>query len=216
MKIKASSINNLTDARYFAAWNVEWLGFCLEIGQPNYSSPKDIQEIKEWLVGPKIVGEFGLGHSSQEILAAIELLNLDAVQLSRFVADSVAKEIKNVAVFKEWILQDLAELALFADTCQTLTTDVDYFLLDLSANGLSWAMIKAAPKALELLQNSCQQYPIILSIDCPANQIEELIAVLNPYGLSIAGGEEEKVGVKSFEAIDELFEVLEEMELIGF
>jgi len=35
-----------------------------------------------------------------------------------------------------------------------------------------------------------------------------MLAKLQPYGLSIKGGEEEKVGFKSFDEVDEIFEVL--------
>jgi len=39
---------------------------------------------------------------------------------------------------------------------------------------------------------------------------EEILTEINPIGITIRGGEEEKVGVKSFEEVDELFEMLEE------
>ncbi len=74
MKIKANSIQNLTDARYFAAWNVTWMGFSLEPGSEQYCAPQDVQEIKGWLVGPQFVGEFGLSQTAKEIRAAVELL----------------------------------------------------------------------------------------------------------------------------------------------
>ena len=101
MKIKASSINNLTDARYFAAWNVEWLGFSLQAGSSNYTRPQDVKEIKEWLVGPKIVGEFGIGQSAEEIKTSVELLNLDAVQLNMFTENEIAKNLEGLTVIKE-------------------------------------------------------------------------------------------------------------------
>lgn len=216
MKLKASSINNLTDARYFAAWNVEWLGFSLEIGQPNYTKPKDIEEIKNWLVGPKIVGEFGLGQSVEEIEEAIRLLDLDAIQLSRFVDNSIAQQIKHVPVIKQWVLQELTELPLFAFSCEELKENIAFFVLDFTSNNINWETLLADTNSLELLQKLCKDYKIILSIECPANQIKNLLDKLDIYGLSIEGSEEEKVGVKSFDTINELFEVLEDMELIGF
>lgn len=216
MKIKATSINNLTDARYFAAWNVEWLGFSLELGHSNYTRPQDVKEIKEWLVGPKIVGEFGLAQTVSEIQASISLLNLDAVQLSMYTSDSVAKELTGTTLFKEWVLEDLNTLADFAAKCQVLAEEVDYFYLDLEKNGIGWEDLKSNNEALKLLQELCQEYAILISINCPSEAIKTFLDTVQPYGISFQGGEEEKTGVKSFDDLDEIFETLEEMDLIGF
>ncbi len=217
MKIKASSINNLTDARYFAAWNIEWLGFSLEPGNSNHTRPQDVKEIKDWLVGPKIVGEFGMGQTATEINEAVEMLNLDAVQLSMFADSSVATKIQKVPVFKEWVLQDLGELSVFEEACAVLATkNIHYFILDLSKNNIDWASLTANKAALQTLQEICQEYPILLNISCPPSSIESMINTIQPHGLSIEGGEEEKVGVKSFDDLDELFEQLEELNLIGY
>lgn len=80
MLVKASSVTNLTDARYFAAKEVNYLGFNLEEGSPGYLEPASMKAIREWIAGPHIVGEFenaGIDH----VLAAIEFYNLDVVQL---------------------------------------------------------------------------------------------------------------------------------------
>lgn len=214
MKLKASGISNLTDARYFAAWNVEWVGFCLEIGHPDYVSPKDIQEIKGWLVGPQIVGEFGVGQSLVEIKEAIELLQLDAVQLSPFAAENLATQIKEVPVIKEWVLDDLDAMEAFGNACQSLSKEVDYYLLDLQKSGIDWNTLKNNEAATELLKVLCQQYAIILGIDCAANELQNCIETINPHGLNLKGGAEEKVGMKSFDDLDEVFDVLDEMDVL--
>lgn len=214
MKLKASSISNLTDARYFAAWNVEWVGFCLELGDPNYAAPQDIQEIKDWLVGPKIIGEFGVGQSAEAINASIELLQLDGVQVSPFVADSVLDQLTETTIIKEWVLEDWQGMEIFANQCQTLEGTVDYFLLNLQKSGMSWKMLEAHTTALELLQVLCQQYKIILAIDCPATVLQHCLEVIKPYGLNLQGGAEERVGMKVFDDLDEVFDVLDEMDVL--
>ncbi|WP_264791004.1 beta/alpha barrel domain-containing protein [Aureispira anguillae] len=216
MKIKATSINNLTDARYFAAWNVEWLGFSLEIGHANYTRPQDVKEIKDWLVGPKIVGEFGMAQSLDEIQASIELLNLDAVQLGMFTDDQIALQLKQVVLIKEWVLEELSKLDDFATKCKDLAEQVDYFYLDLEKNGIDWNQLKNNPTALKKLQDLCQEYAILISISCPPAELKSFLDTVQPYGISLQGGEEEKVGVKSFDDLDEIFETLEELDLIGF
>ena len=138
MKIKASSINNLTDARYFAAWNVEWLGFSLETGTSNYTTPQDVKEIKDWLVGPKIVGEFGVGQGLEEIKSCVEILHLDAIQLGMFSDISMISHLSDYTIIREWVLENLTCLDLFSAQCKDLGNMVDYFYLDLEKNGISW------------------------------------------------------------------------------
>jgi len=214
MKIKATSISNLTDARYFAAWNVEWLGFSLEMGNANYTRPQDVKEIKDWLVGPKIVGEFGLDQSLTEILEAVDLLQLDAVQLSMYTDYTIAQKLHEVTVIKEWVLDDLVNMDTFAEQCNTAANYVDYFYLDLEKNGITWAALQANATALALLQELCAEYAILISLVCPPNQIGTYLDTVKPHGISLQGGEEEKVGVKSFDDLDAIFETLEDLDLI--
>jgi phosphoribosylanthranilate isomerase len=82
-KVKASSITNLTDARYFAAWEVEWLGFNLEAGSEDYIEPKNMNAIKEWVDGVKIVGEFNLP-DLETVKSAIEVLEIEQAQVGAF------------------------------------------------------------------------------------------------------------------------------------
>ena len=53
-KVKASSITNLTDARYFAAWGVNWLGFDLRQGSDTYVQPQLVHAIKGGLMVLKL------------------------------------------------------------------------------------------------------------------------------------------------------------------
>ena len=56
--VKAGSITNLTDARFFAAYDVDFIGFNFDPKSPDYISPQNALAIKGWITGPKIVAEF--------------------------------------------------------------------------------------------------------------------------------------------------------------
>lgn len=56
--IKAGSVTNLTDARFFAGYGVDYIGFCFDPQSPNYISPQQALAIKGWLHGVQIVAEF--------------------------------------------------------------------------------------------------------------------------------------------------------------
>ena len=214
MKIKASSINNLTDARYFAAWNVAFLGFSLDHSKSTYISPKDVKEIKDWLVGPQFVGEFGLVKDADEILTAVEMLQLEAVQLSHFTSPSILPYNRSFKVIKEWVVQDLNNWEAIESAFEEQESDVDFYFLNFTTNNIDWSMIYQHKVAFDRLCALCQEYAIILSIDCPASELPKLIEKVAPHALSLSGGEEEQVGVKSFEDLDEIYDVLETMDLL--
>lgn len=216
MKIKANSIQNLTDARYFAAWNATWMGFSLEPGTEQYCAPKDVQEIKEWVVGPQFVGEFGLSQTEQEIRAAAELLQLDAVQLPTYTDVTLLQQLQDLTLIKEYVLEDWSVLSAVEAHCAALSEWVPYFYLNAERGGLSWTVLQTQPEQLALLRQLCEEYAVLLSIHCPANELGNLIEQLAPHALSVQGGEEEAVGMKSFDDLDAFFETLEDLDLIEY
>ncbi len=209
-KIKAGQITNLTDARYFAAWDVEWLGFCLTPHTENFVPFIEVAAIKEWVEGPKIVGEFSL-QAPDEILTTIQNLELDAIQLDMFVGEDVLEKLDNTSIIKEIVVENqdalIDDLKFHIDKFERYT---DTFLIDLDKNNIAYAELN--PSNLEYLQLLCQQKKIILSIPIQASQLDDLIEKINPSGLQVKGGEEEKVGFKSFDELDDIFEALETFE----
>ena len=61
---------------------------------------------------------------------------------------------------------------------------------------------------VEDLKEICEAFKIILSIDFQKDTLDEILK-LNLYGLNLKGGEEERVGVKSFDELDEILDALE-------
>jgi len=81
-KIIASNIRNLTDARYFAAWMVEYMSFDLSAGSEAYIGPENIKEIIEWLEGPEFIGNI-CGHEDMNFI----LENMTSHALAGIITD---------------------------------------------------------------------------------------------------------------------------------
>ncbi|MEM9991757.1 MAG: hypothetical protein AAF738_08335, partial [Bacteroidota bacterium] len=62
---------------------------------------------------------------------------------------------------------------------------------------------------LEELKSICQAFPIILSIPFQPEHLIHMDQYLDYQGLNVQGGEEEKVGFKSFDDLDMILEQLE-------
>lgn len=206
IKIKSAAITNLTDARYFAAWDVEWLGFCLDNNASDFLSPIEVKAIKEWVEGPKIIGEFGQ-QSVDEIQNAIDNIGLDAIQIGHFSDPSIFQKEVKVPLFKEYILESADELEKASQNLMSQKNDVYCFVLDGSKNNLSWKNF-IADQNKSLFIQLCKQTNIILDIIADPSDINEMLKFEQLFGLQIKGGEEEKVGFKSFDEIDNWFDQL--------
>lgn len=211
--VKASAITNLTDARYFAALEVNWLGFSLTPGEDNYVSPQVVHAIKEWVDGPKICGEFGL-QSPAEIITAIQLLNLDAVQLSPVSEMDALVELHGHApIIREIIIDLETDPENLVAQLEAEQAMVIAFLLNFDKNGIGWTTLEGHPKLTPaFLKTLTSSLPILFSMDFQPQELNLLISEVAPLGISLQGGMEEKVGFKSFEELDELFDQLQILE----
>ena len=207
-KVKASQVTNLTDGRYFAAWEVEWIGFNFELGTDTSVDIQKMKEIRDWLEGPSFVGEFGLTNA-ETIRETATFLELDYVQINHFTEVETAKAIKDIPIIKEILILKEEDNSTVQSTMTAFNSYVKFFLLDFTKSGISWEEIKSG-KYIDFytLKQICQDYAVILSVDLNTDNLTEVMETLNPYGLNLTGGEEEKVGFKSFDDIDEIIEAL--------
>ncbi len=210
--IKASEIGNLTDARYFSAWGVDWLGFSLDSENPAYIGPTQISAMREWLSGPGIVAEMGPFSDADLLLQAVEILKPDALQIGQFTALEALKTLDgSLTIIKEQIPDSLDLLADLEFEWREWAGTADFFLLNLEKNGFSWSELKKDSEKLGQLKNLCANFSVMLSTVFDATELSEIIETLKPYGISVKGGEEEKVGMKSYDELDAFFETLEEI-----
>ncbi len=206
LKVKASRIRNLTDARYFAARGVEWMGFCLDAARPEAVRPETVREIAEWLDGVKITGEFGAQTRERiESLfadAALHALQLDGEHRAEDWSDwwkgplirGVPIDAETTPRTLEARLQEWQETALF-------------FVLDFQ---LPASRLPALPPALrDALRELGAEFPLCWQIDADARDWKRIADTYRPWGISLLGGEEEKTGYKSFDELDEILDFLE-------
>lgn len=208
-KIKAGSVGNLTDARYFAALEVDWIGFNFERGHADFIDPVQAKAMIEWLEGPRFVGEFG-SHTAEEVAMAIQNLDLDEIQLAPYTEAAVG-EGHTVPVLREIVVDhDTTELDL-SEYIARAGSQVEAFVLDFSKNGIDWSALRddTLRVPMHFLQTFCSSQCVIIDISILPDELDDMLELLMPYGLQVKGGAEEKVGYKSYEELDDLFEVLQ-------
>lgn len=194
MEILARRITNLTDARYFAAKDVAYLAFNMEAGTEGYLDPMYMQAMREWVEGPIITGEFNEGTSLEIINEAVRFYNLGAV----IVPDTLRHaQIEAPEIIVKIMLHREQTSAIEPPNTENITA----LLLELNDASVSWLDMQ------DLLAHT--SIPIILQFDALPSALPDILRYVLPYGISLTGGDEEAVGVKSFDEVEEIFDLLE-------
>lgn len=204
MEIKAGSVSNLTDARYFAAQGVTWMGFNFSQSAQNHISAKAYFAIKEWVEGPKFIGEFN-SLTVEEYQQNKEFLALDGIQLDWTADYETLKAASKDVLLIRIKLEDQSNLIELHNNIERLKILAPIFVLDFSSYS-EWN-----DKVVTELLNILSDFPKKTFLWDGPIQKQTIPMLLNQenIGLSLRGGEEEAVGLKSYEELDEIFESLE-------
>lgn len=192
-RIKVSKVENLTDARYFAAMGADYLGFCCNTGTEYFCSPARIKEIASWVEGPVIVPEFEGWQEESEVRELLESGIGGAVHFG-ILADYTGRF--GVPVFRDFIFENtIAGEAVAGTEFPVIRTDTPYSSLN--------------DDSIKRIQSLALQHKVFLDLPFQADELPEILEKLPVYGLILRGGKEEKTGFKSFAEMDRIFMLLE-------
>jgi phosphoribosylanthranilate isomerase len=200
--IKATRINHLTDARYFAVF-AEWVGFNFEPNTPHYISASTARELIGWLSGVRIIGEFGCSPIAH-INSIVEMLQLDTIEVSHTLqldglSPIVSSIIRRVSMTHP---SDWAALEQYIKAHENSTSA---FVLDFSASTDNNSLLQSA-----LLQDWCKKYRLIIATPFNMDNITPILHGLQPFGIELQGSSEETTGMKTFDELNELVELIVE------
>lgn len=194
MNVKISHVNNLTDARYFAAAGVRFLGFCCNPGATQYCSVSRINEICQWVEGTEFVLEFDGWQSEQEIETIKSSMTTHALHFGAF---SDYHNDFGLPVFKDYIFENIAE-AYFSGVTYPVIRSEKHFA-------------SFSDTDLESIKQNMRGKEFYLDIPFEAQDLEIIKSWFPDAGLILRGGAEEKTGFKSFEQLDSIFDTLEKL-----
>ena len=172
--IIAQNITNLTDARYFAAWGIDYVSFNMIPGSPYEMSAEKINEIKDWLEGP-------------EVLIETQALEFDELG-DGLILDSIYSSMP------------LSQEVFFRTSSEELIKGLPsgkYIIKPATESELK--------KLCAIKSSELQGLSVYLDIsDISISSINDI----GHFGLVVQGGDEEKPGVKSFDDLDALYDLL--------
>lgn len=205
--LKFGELTNLSDARFAAGSQANFLGFSLDPDSENYIEHDDLNEILGWIEGVGLVGEFGK-QDFEEIRDAIQQYKLDYVQLNE------TEHFFSLSKLKAQIIQNL-DLATFRDR-----EELEYFIEDSYQNITYYMFSIYNDEDLEAFLNDSDfkkrikdftdDLNVILNLPFNAENIIDLTKEFKPFAINIYAGGEERPGYKDFDELIEMVESLDE------
>jgi phosphoribosylanthranilate isomerase len=193
-RVYAGPVFNLTDARYFASYGADWLGFDFNPDSPAYLSPEQAVEIKGWLHGVRCIGEFG-GQDADNIEGMAGFAQLDGILLPADQAH-LAERLPDLPL----LVQASPEIPDFA--LATLPAQTEAIVLDLR----EWPSAEWPEQVARFAEHA----PVLVDLAVPAEELLATLEQIDASGIRLRGGAEVQVGMKRFEALDAFMGVLEE------
>lgn len=187
MKIIATDIANLTDARYFAAWGVEGMAYNIDASTENALSPSQLKEIVDWVEGPSTF---------------IKMEGLEVPENLSEVSESIG--IQNIIVGPYIDTSALTNYAKVYRICSLEDgwQDNDHLVLVMSSKIDS--INESQVDKIKEITNGKEVYLDAVFTSADLGRIKEL----GFAGIILKGGAEEKVGFKSYDELDEILETI--------
>ncbi|MFT5998006.1 MAG: phosphoribosylanthranilate isomerase [Neolewinella sp.] len=210
-KVLASGITHLTDARYFASWEVDYLAFPIGEGVAESISWDYLNALREWVAGPTIVAELGQIEDGAAWAELLQQQKVDTVLVSS-AAPASAPEKLNEAGIKVIVHVPVAGHQSSDDVAETIADhpQATLILLDFEQGGITWNdLVAGHPFGLPALAKILNNRPCLLQISLDGANPQELKDTYPVAGFAVRGSSEEKVGYKGFDDLDDLFEGLE-------
>lgn len=206
-KIIAGEIQNLTDARYFAAREVQYLSFRFDL---NFNG-QQAAAIREWVDGVRMMGAFSY-QSAEEIRGIATFAGLDSIETDMFFDPEAAKNLSaDFSLFQRIVLEAHTGQSELEDLLASGKNIYTGYILDFRKNNLDFSDLMAGqPLDTDWLRGLAAAFPLYLSIPLGEEELDPLLEGINPKGLELIGGAEEKTGFKSFDEADLIFDALEE------
>jgi len=195
-KVLVRSISSLSDARYCAGMGVDMLGFDINPSSSSYVDPVKFTQITSWVAGTKIViqstDKFDQSVKEAYKVDIVETSNINHLSKLKEHFDQIILSIEVSESNIEWLENEIT----------SLSNQVALVLLSFESFNF---MTSHIVRLIELSTNA----EIFVKTDFELEQLDSILK-LNPYGLVLEAGLEEKVGFKDY---DDLADILEALQL---
>ncbi|MCP4122080.1 MAG: hypothetical protein GY751_10030 [Bacteroidetes bacterium] len=206
-KTKAGRLTNLTDARFFNAQGVEWLGFNMDVLDENCVALRDLHEMRQWLFEPKIVIECGMHQDKIELIHLANEVYAEAVQVP------IEHEILN----EDHFIYPVFVTLNFGDIQRSRIRKkldnkhlIETVILKAEGGEFDWEKFKKQSKGTKRkIAQLKKHYNVLIDLPFKPEWFLEVIELLDPTGIQISGEKEDKPGISKVDTYADLLELIE-------
>jgi phosphoribosylanthranilate isomerase len=177
------------------------IGFDLEEGSKNYTSPQKFNEITGWLSGVDYVAEFESTHPEKILGLLNEYTGINFIEIKEEIYLRMLVNTSYGLIFKKELKseEDLDELIAKAQFFEDFK-----IMLHLVSENLE---INAG--MIQKLHTLASKVEVLLGFGIEPETVLNLLEISGVKGIALEGGEEIKPGLKDFDQLAEILEVLE-------
>lgn len=195
--IKLNSVNNLSDARYAAGMEVQWIGFQVQQGMERLVDVATYDAITSWVAGPEFIAE--VIHLNNEVFQFIES-NYQSISTIQFQTVESNFEFKNTFKYIQQIEIDSAE-QIEVEIKNKKNPSVPLL-------SISFKQSDAWKSVSDKIKSCNEQYNILWNLSIEVSDLA-LIDSLGIHQLGLSGGTETRPGWMN---IDSLIDIIESLE----
>ncbi|MAD59740.1 MAG: hypothetical protein CMB81_05365 [Flammeovirgaceae bacterium] len=185
--VYVSSVNNLSDARYCSGMFVDFIGFNFDENSKNHITIEKFNEIKNWINGPKIVGEFGNSSWShtQDYLSKV---NVDYV--------SVNYHFNNIKGLKNKLIINIPDINNVEDNLEIITQN---------SSNVKAITIDKFDESIMNYNKVLSKHDVFVGKKETLNQTELVLKKYN-FGLKLSGSVEIRPGYKDYNNLSDILD----------
>lgn len=189
-KLLITGVSNLTDARYFAAVDADYIGFKINSFDDKYINEVSISEIMNWVEGPSLAVETSV--QVEQDLESLGELEPSLVIIPPFGEFEAPKSMMTMRVH-------------LANQNLVLDNNANYHMVDFYAES-----VRLTDEWISKIEELASSHTVFVKPLPLVEEVEKLLKIDSIEGVVLMGSEEEEVGLKSFEEVDDIIDLLVE------
>ena len=197
--VKINNITNLSDARYCSGMYANLLGFSLDSSSEKYVNPSLFAEITGWLSGVELTGEFSFEFHPDILEILKEYPAITWIEYDRL------EELKSLAGGNYSLIYKMS-LEAVKHIEPEVAREIDESGIIFHVFSKDDMLSEDDLEVVKKLASSCK---VILGTGITPENVLHLINSCGLFGISLAGGDEIKPGLRDFDLMADILEKLE-------
>jgi phosphoribosylanthranilate isomerase len=197
--VKINNITNLSDARYCSGMYANLLGFSLDSSSEKYVNPSLFGEITGWLSGVELTGEFSFEFHPDILEILKEYPAITWIEYDRL------EELKSLAGGNYSLIYKMS-LEAVKHIEPEVAREIDESGIIFHVFSKDDVLSEDDLEVVKKLASSCK---VILGTGITPENVLHLINSCGLFGISLAGGDEIKPGLRDFDLMADILEKLE-------